>query len=237
MDTKPPETELHFEKGPTLTKRWDYATFREYLLSQARGKDFLLPIAEFPTEIDLNANWHGVLSAMREKTNKDQIERVGLVGYNLAQRSLYLPSEKVAKVPWQWERNTHVARQAIEIQRSFARSKGAEGLVGILHSHPPMDTKMLGFQIRNGRLSAGDLYIGLRGYYGPMVGVADGGINSLAFKTRQSIVPRDDFEKFVDLWERDPQPKKLDELLAQKYNVALYKGGVNDVLRRIYPKR
>ncbi|MCR4325129.1 MAG: hypothetical protein NUV69_05610 [Candidatus Curtissbacteria bacterium] len=237
MALEPSETQPKLEKSPTPPTEWDYPTFKEYLLSQARGKEFLLPITAFPAEIDLNAEWHGVLNAMRDKTNKDDIERVGLAGYNLTQRSLYLPSERVAEVPSQWEKNSHVARDAIVIQRSLARSRGAEGLVGILHSHPQRVTRPFGFRINRGRLSAGDLYIALTGHYGPMVGVTAGDMNSLAFKTQQSVVPTDDFEKFVDLWERDPQPKKLDELLAQKYNIALYKGQVNGVLKKVYPKR
>lgn len=236
MSANPPETELQLENGPPITKKWDYETFKEYLLSQARGRDFLLPIEEFPEHIELSDDWHGVLNAMRAKTKKDKIERVALTGHNLQQRALYLPTERVVEVPWQWERDAPVSRQAIEVQRAFAKTQGADGFVGILHSHPPKDIPVLERIIKNGRLSAGDLHIALTGFYGSMIGVADGKINSFAFKTRSSVVPSEGQDYFYDLWEGKPQPKKVDELISQKYNLALYKGGVNSVLKRVYPK-
>ncbi|MBI2405563.1 hypothetical protein HYV21_00715 [Candidatus Microgenomates bacterium] len=232
MDISPPENLIERKNKP-LPKKWDYETFKEYLLSQPRGKEFLLPLNEFPEEIELSEYWHKAFNAMREKTVKDQIERVAVVGYNLAQRVILLPTEKVVEIPWQWERNAPVAQAAVDLQKVFAIAHGAEGFLGYLHSHPSYDINILNFRLRTGRLSAGDLYNALRGYDGPMIGVAAGGINSLAFKTRESIVPRDGHEKFYDLWEGEPQPRNLDVVIAQKYRLALYKGDSNQVLKRI----
>ncbi len=238
MSIEPPELELAKERPPQPPKRWDYETFKEYLLAQARGKEFLLPLNEFPEEIELSSKWHDVLNTMRNKTNKDSVERVGLVGYNLDQRAIYLPDKKIVEIPWTWERNAPVSTDAINIQRAQVMIQGAEGLTGVLHSHPPHDINVLGFRIKTGRLSAGDLYDILAvDTYGPMIGVATGAINSLAFRTRESIIPRDDHKTFYDLWEGDPQLENLDEVIAQKYNIALYKGEKDGTLKRTYPKK
>jgi len=197
---------------------------RNILYPQAKGKEYLLPLNDFPEEIDLDLEWHKILNLMRDKTGKDQIERVALVPFNLTHRAIYLPTERIAAIPWQWERNAPVAQAAIDIQKASARQKGAEGFVGVLHSHPPHDIGVLNFKLKTGRLSAGDLYLALRG-------------NSFAFRTRESISPRDSHDTFYDLWERDPQPWNLDRVIAEKYKLALYKGNKNGVLKQISPRK
>lgn len=82
-------------------------------------------------------------------------------------------------------------------------------------------------------IAAGDLYHPLKSSFGPMIGVADGELNSFAFRTRESINPQDSNDKFYDLWEREPQPRNLDRVIAEKYKLALYKGSVNKPLKRI----
>lgn len=238
MSITSPESETRKEKGPVLPSKWDYETFKQFLLSQVRGKEFLMPLAEFPEEIELSEDWHNVLNILRDKTNKDQIERVAILGYNLNNRALYLPTEDVVEVPWSWEKNAPVAQTAVNFQRSLAITRGIDAsAMGFLHSHPP-DIHMLGLPIHisTGRLSAGDLYHPLAGL-ATVAGVADGPINSLAFRTKESVVPRESATAFYDLWEGDPQHRNLDVLIAQKYKLALFKGNINGSLKRTSPKK
>lgn len=119
------------------------------------------------------------------------------------------------------------------MQILLARSKGIKGFVGALHSHPPKEIRLIDFILRTGRLSAGDLYSALTSGYGPMVGVADGYINSFAFRTRNSITPTMSQEQFYDMWEGEPQPNNVDVVIAEKYKLALYKGSLNHSLKRV----
>lgn len=67
-----------------------------------------------------------------------------------------------------------------------------------------------------------------------MIGVADGGINSFAFKTRQSIVPRQSEDAFYHFWDRGGRyPSNPDVTIANQFKLALHKGGINQPLKRI----
>ncbi|OGD92666.1 hypothetical protein A2697_02575 [Candidatus Curtissbacteria bacterium RIFCSPHIGHO2_01_FULL_41_44] len=234
MLVEPPEKEVRLEKAPLPSNKWDYQTFKEYLLAQARGREFLLPLNEFPREIEFFEDWHRTFNRMRDATEQDDIERVALVGYRLKQRAIYLPNEHVvARTARKFERGGYRPVDPILtlIQQLSSFAEGLDDSIGILHSHPI--EKVFGLRLFGGRLSAGDLHIVLRSACGSMIGVADGRVNSIAFKTRESVVPGDPQDKFYDLWEKEPQPQKLDELLAQKYNIALYKGAINGVLKRV----
>jgi hypothetical protein len=240
MSLDPPEIEVNQESGPVLGSKWDYSTFKEYLFSQTRGKEFILPLAEFPDEIEISQDWHNTLNTMRDGSNQDKVERVAIPGYNTQKRALYLPNEHVTvKSFGEFERGgvQSVHPKLIEMQLIFAKANHIEGSVGILHSHPP-HASILGKPISLGpRLSAGDLYIVLGGHYGSLMGVAAGSINSFAFRTRESILPRDTQDTFYDLWEREPQIPNLDQVLAEKLKIALYKGDKDGSLKRVYPKR
>lgn len=236
MSIDPPEFQKEIKH--ILPKKWDYNTFRDYLLSQARGNEFFLRYDEYPEEIELNKDWHEVLNSLRDGATDDGIERVALVGFNQTTRSIYLPNKQLAKLSWgKFEHDGHqVVNPILEvIQKGRFFSKGIEGSIGVLHSHPPVlkiGKIVINFGQR-GRLSAGDLFIPLSTTNGQMIGVADGSINSLAFRTRESILTRESHSKFYDLWEGDPQPKELDILIAKKYKLALYRGKVNGSLKRV----
>ncbi len=235
------------EKAPLLPKIWTSEVLKEYLLSQSKGQEFLLPLEEFPEEIELSHDWHEVLNTMRQGTNHDGIERVALVGFNSSHRAIYLPNFKMAAgvldkssgVITDYGEGQAVNPTLIELQRIFASKKGIEGFSGLLHSHPP-DSSLFSpiFDLfGEHRLSAGDLYIALKGYYGNLMGVADGPINSFAFKTKESIIPRDDHETFYRLWEQEPRIRNLDQVIAQKYKLALYRGNKNQSLKRVSLKK
>lgn len=233
--------EVKTELTPALPNKWDYDTFKEYLLSQARGEKFLLPLNDFPLEIELNEDWHRSFNVMRDASNRDNIERVGLVGFSLKRRAVFLPRDEVAMRQlgdFEWNGVNAVNPALEEWQKLTAPASGVEGFVGVLHSHPP-DMIVLGrsFNILRGRLSAGDIFCVLKGDES-LIGVADGRTNSIAFKTRESIKLIGSQKDFYDHWEGDLLSSfDLDEVLADKYKLALYRGNVNGNLKRSHPKK
>src|SRR5579872_6358756 len=81
-----------FRESRPSREKWTYEHFKDFLLAQARGEEFLPSINQYPTEIQIDLTWHQVLNTMREGTREDEIERVAMVGYNLDKRGIYLPS-------------------------------------------------------------------------------------------------------------------------------------------------
>lgn len=213
-------------------KIWSYNDYRDYLLAISRGEHFLLLLDQYPKEIELSKGWHETLNTMRNGTNKDKTEHVSVVAFSQTARTIYLPSGNASG----WEPH-QVNPLATMLQIIMAKlDPRIEGYRGMLHSHPSRDTKIFGISLPQGRLSAGDIHIALTSPEIFFVGVADGGINSLAFRTRDSIKPSVPQDKFYDLWEREPQLSHLDILLTEKYKLALYKGGINQPLKRVSPK-
>lgn len=213
--------------------RWNYEQFKEYLMALAEGQQFLLPLNQYPSEFELSKDWHNVLNTMRNGTNRDRVERVALVGFNRIRRMLYL-SDGTAHG---WEKDAPVGELALFLLKVKAGLQDIQGFVGILHSHPPRDLRLLGLTLlREGGLSQGDLYNALVSSYGPFIGVADGGRNVFAFKTRDSIEPKESFAAFHNKPHLKSNILNNDTAIAQQYKLALYVGVPNGNLRRVSPK-
>lgn len=189
---------------PKENSSWQYPYFREYLLALTRGKDFLLPINQYPNKIQLSNQWHETLDRMRRDT-LDGKEKWSLIGFKDDRRSLWLPTAPVTGeasfVGWE-----HMSKQ-------IDRAKEKEGiteLLGDIHTHPSWyEKKIWGpFKKRNSnvaRFSAADLYtILLPSRYRPIIGVVEGNDNLFAFRTRstRTIAPwqypnnQDEFERY-----------------------------------------
>src|SRR3989344_519830 len=175
-------------EGPEATgvpDTWNYSLFKDYLLALSRGKDFILPLEQYPREIELSQEWHKILNSMRDRTAKTRVEHVALIATSKRMRSILLPSTPASG----WSSH-HVHPLATQIQITRARlDPRIDGYIGLFHSHPPQDIGFFRFKIPMGRLSAGDLHIVLTSPSILAIGVTDGIRNSLAFRTRESITP------------------------------------------------
>lgn len=191
---------------------WNYHLFREYLLSLTRGKDFLLPVDQYPNAIELSNDWHEVLDKMRTDS-RDGHERWALIGYKEDRRGIYLPTIAAKGLP------DHVPAEVMLEERDRAKVKaGITGLLGDLHSHPKGLVKDIwgaSFEDLFDELfkedseiaifSAGDLYcMVIPGSFNLMRGVVQGRENLFAFRTREStdlgisqnVFRQDAFEKY-----------------------------------------
>ncbi len=189
---------------------WDYEMFREYLLALSRGKEFLLPIEEYPSKIELSRPWHEVFNQIRQVPT----EGWALVGFQAGQRRLILPriAEKGIShsVPYEV--------MSAGIDKAKTRG-GITDLVGDIHSHPK-DFRDPSWHIPSietseglGSFSLSDLY-GLLYSLGQqrpsdtrrsLMLVTEGNENIAAFATRRSleVVRNTDlgsYEKFAAKW-------------------------------------
>ena len=194
-----------------LPRNWDYSHFREYLLALTRGKNFLLPVGQYPDSIQLNGGWDEALKKMRKDTI-DGYERWALVGFKEDRRSLYLPTIAARGLP------DHVPGklQMEEIDKARVKA-GIIGFVGDIHSHPKdlveeiwfraftdLD-ELVGWDLDRAIFSAGDLYrIVVPDSDILMMGLVEGQENLFAFRTRESTdlgvsrdaLPQEAFEKY-----------------------------------------
>lgn len=251
---------------PTPIPGWDYNAFREYVIALTKGRDFLLPIEEYPSRIDLSTPWHEVFNQIRPNSYEGWV----LFGYQAGQRRLILP--KVAEKGL----NHSVPHQIMLAGLERARAKaGISDLVGDAHSHP----KSRG-QVNNppptedAKFSLGDLYGFLYDLTQQrpsdpnrsMMFVVEGNMTIAAFATRRSLeLVRNNlsggYEDFAKHWygkygwtfkgresegggelaepARPDAPRiwQINKAVAFHYQLALYRGVKNEPLIRDYPAR
>lgn len=166
-----------------IPRKWDYNLFREYLLALTRGEEFLLPIADYPEEIDLNSTWHEALDSMRTKST-DGIERLCVIGGDLEGRKV------IVQVIPATGKNRHVPSHVTDDQVKKALKVGADVVLGDIHSHPaPLYWR---YGLSSGKMetracfSAADLYLLVRKYNKYFIGIVQGHENLFAFRSRES---------------------------------------------------
>lgn len=189
---------------------WDYETYREYLLALSKGREYLLPIEEYPSKMDLNEMWHETFNQIRPHS----YESWALIGFEHGQRRLILPkmAEKGLNhsVPYEVE--------AAGLEKARAKA-GITDLVGDIHSHP-RNLRDLSWYIPPQVTSAGSGAFSLRDLYGflcdlsqqrpsdpkrSIMFIVEGNENIAAFATRRSLeIVRNNFsgsyEQFAKQW-------------------------------------
>lgn len=116
-----------------LIPGWDYETYREYLLALSRGREFLLPIEDYPSRLELSEPWHEAFNQIRANSHEGWV----LIGYQAGQRRLVIP--RVAE-----KGLSHSVPHAImSAGLEKARTKtGITDLIGDAHSHPRTSTDL-----------------------------------------------------------------------------------------------
>jgi hypothetical protein len=197
-------------ESPQPIPGWDYETYREYLLALSRGREFLLPIEEYPQRIELSQPWHEAFNGIRANPKEGWF----LVGYEEGQRRLVLP--RIAENGLSHSVPARAMMAGLEKARVKA---GITDMVGDVHSHPRPLTDVR-WHIPTGvtsdgagAFSLGDLY-GLLYYLNEqrpadpkrsLMFVAEGNENIAAFATRGSLkMVKNDFsgsyENFASQW-------------------------------------
>lgn len=183
--------------------------FREYLLGLSRGRDYLLPIEDSPTQFELNGTWHESLNQLRNLP----YEGWSLIGYEEGQRRLVLPvvAEKGLShsVPYE--------TMVMGLNRAKLKA-GVTDLVGDIHSHPRSKRSPV-WQIPSIETSEGHGAFSLRDLYGLLSSlkeqrpsdtrrsckfVAEGNENLAVFGTRGSLAQvRDSFNEPFHIFATD----------------------------------
>lgn len=190
---------------------WNYDVYREYLLALSRSREFLLPIEEYPSRIELSDSWHAVLNQIRVNLH----EGWALIGYQSEQRRLILP--KAAEKGLSHSVPYEVMAAGLEKAKSKA---GITDLVGDIHSHP-RPSNDLSWYIPSEETSEGEGSFSLGDLYGflydltqqrpsdtkrAVMFVAEGNENIAVFATRRSLgLVRNNFlgntyENFAKQW-------------------------------------
>ena len=195
---------------PTIPAGWSYETFREYALAISRGRDYLLPIEEYPSRLELNGLWHETFNQIRPKT----YESWALIGYEEGQRRLVLPTVAEKGL------SHSVPYEVMIVGINKAKSKaGITDFIGDIHSHPREHTDpswhvpSIETSEGNGAFSLGDLYGLLRSLSEQRPSdtrrscmfVTEGNENITAFATRRTLERvRNSFsgsyEEFAQKW-------------------------------------
>lgn len=240
----------------TLEKRstarvWTYGHFKEYMLALGRGKQFLLPIDQYPDIIELSNNWHESLEANRRLTTISGKEHYLTIGFKEVARSLHLPTKPYAGTEGM------VPSDVIKESQSHARQAGIDQIIGDVHSHPHQEHL---------HFSIGDLYgIVVSGSEEFIKGILGKDENLFVFKAREStttgldhiVLNQDGFSK---LWYeqngykylgKDPvkgemaTPIKPDApsvwhlnlKIAKRHNLVLYSGDAKGDLVKVFPTK
>ncbi len=242
----------------TLPDKWDYQTFKDYLLAMSRGKEFRLPMDQMPAEIQLSPEWHETLDTMRDGTAQDGRERWTGIGYKDDKSGLWLRNKPLVSA------TGSVTSNALQFGSIMEQISGKQtGRIGDIHSHPRIKTiRPLDRLVDSGpgHFSLGDFYTLVhRGSNDSIMGVVDGDDNVFAVRTAQSINTAAKSQKqFQETWMRKnnweflgceddkgemgkpgkgaPNYDKLNKLASKEYGLTLYLGKKDKPLRRIYPE-
>ncbi len=245
---------------PITLPGWNYETYREYLLAISRGRDYLLPIEDYPSQIELSSVWHDSFNQIRDLPHEGWV----LIGYQDGQRRLVMP--RVAEKGLSHSVPSEV--MSAGINRAILKA-GISDYVGDIHSHPRGLTR-LG---NDSAFSVGDIY-GLLDSLSEQrpsdprrsgIFVAEGNENIAAFGTRGSLErvrnsPLGSYEDFATKWysryqwtfistspttgeiaeattPHSPKIWTINKGIAHHYQLSLYKGLANGFLLRDHPAR
>src|SRR5579872_4280181 len=129
---QPPPPPITPERKST-SRVWTYDHFKEYLLALGRGKQFLLPIDQYPDIIELSNDWHEALEANRRLTTQSGKEHYLTIGFKEVTRSLHLPIKPYSGTEGM------VSSEVKTESQSHASSAGIDQIIGDVHSHPDQD--------------------------------------------------------------------------------------------------
>lgn len=240
----------------TLPDRWNYQTFKEYLLALSRGPEFRIPLEQMPSEIELSVDFHQRLNVMREETQRTGLEQWTNIGYKHDRSGLWLRNEPLTGA------NGSVQSETIQHGLDRALQGKIPGHLGDVHSHPrefgnrPI-LKLL--DIGSGTFSIGDFYTLVHpGSRSNLMGVVDGDDNLFAIRTANSINTKAKTgDEFTKAWYKANKWKHLstgtsgelaiptsinassmvgiNKALSREYGLALYSGKKDQPLKRVYP--
>jgi hypothetical protein len=244
-----------------LPDRWDSAYTTEYLLSLARGQEFMLPRNQYPKEIQFNSSWHRLLDNMHAISEKEDVECYAAIGAKEDKRSLYLPKHILRSQKGQ------VDHMVIRSTTGSMNLFGINHVVADVHTHPrnnPENTWDKFFSnTPEPRFSAGDLYgLAIRKSGLPMRIVIEGDSNLAVFASKETgyytldpnMVSQEQFGKYW--YEKNgykyngissngesvtplsfnatPGPE-INQQIADEYKLVIYKGGTHEPLKKITP--
>jgi hypothetical protein len=252
--------------SPEYSKeRWDYdGKFKEYLLNVAQeGKGALESINNYPERIGLNDTWHKILGKMRSET-RDGLERWTTIGVHKDIKSIVIPTNiQVGRrndIPVLQESDLD------KLSKEYSRLEVRRLLGDIhSHPDQFVKENTLTRFLLSGRIiseyrgfSPTDLkgIIQLSKSASPLIifGLVENEDNFFAFLTKDSeTIPSDSpllknkefsyhwFRKYAPGIGEDFLPKKstLWEInigIAKHYNLAIYRGKVDQDLVRGYPE-
>ncbi len=183
--------EIHlYGKEVKHRDRWNSETFHEYLFAVNRDKNYLMPQADYPDQIELGREWHAVFNQMRQET-QDGYERISVQGVMQNSRQVVLGKVDVGKKHF-------VPGDLIFRLRKNLIHDGADNTLSDVHTHPrklwrseflsiPDDTDGR-YSQRTASFSAGDLYclaeLRIPHFF---MGLIDGHWNYLAFRSRETL--------------------------------------------------
>ncbi len=135
VQPKPEQRQVAAKDAVSL---WSYSYFREYLRSLAshafaeEGREkFLLPINQYPEQIELSRDWHTLFNHMRRETALDQKEKWAMIGLKIDDPAIYLQKTAITglsdAVPF------HIIEKTM--MHALKTSDIAERL-GSIHTHP-----------------------------------------------------------------------------------------------------
>ncbi len=236
-------------------------------LTRPNRSEFVLPQDQFPKEIDLNKGWHQTLNQMRRESGGDMLERFAGIGFKEDRRGLYLPispakgmSERVSPEVISKELDRMRARLGIISIVGDLHSHPR-----ILGENPPTSSSdnALEGAFSVGDIYRGVVKLS---YFPLIMGVVEGYENIFVFRSKESskedidplIMSQENFERYW--YEKNgymylgnikanganrAQPVflnakshwNINQQIAQKHRLVLYKGIENGPLIRIFPPK
>lgn len=198
-------------------KRWDYTSFKEYLLALTRSIDFLLPATDYPRSIELSKEWHLFLNEMRFDGNRRLRERYAAIGGGGSKLFLCLYPKLCEP--------KKVGREVMELMFYNVEQKHCLCWLGDIHSHPDDGSP------RSHSFSACDLYSSVCQEKPRVVqGLVDGDSNYFVFRARESTtIPFSSIlfspDSFAQYWHQcESDGFKMNLRVATRHQLIMYGG-------------
>lgn len=220
--------ELLREQSTQIPTVWSYQELKNYLSVVPTDQQSIPSIDQFPEIIHLKQLMHTYFGWMSLRTRIRLSEEYALVSADIQKGDILLPF-----MPSQGEK---CRIQPAVIRRDIMEDK-QDGLtpIGHAHSHIPDQPTPAAF-------SPDDIYTVVRPNrpFTAFIAVIEGSQEVFAFTTKESnnrsVKPEITQEVFRQLWyDKVGSDWELNLLMAQRYNLALYKGKIGQALIRFYP--
>lgn len=203
------ESEGHIESKQSS---WGFQALREYWLKLSGGSENLLPLDQYPSQMEVGTDLGNLFNQMR-KDSRDGKERYAVCGFKVGKRNLNQRRVYISKIARLGEGH-QVSGEAMDEAEEKARREGIVKLLSDFHSHPngwwkklhdlqnfflvPVGGKINGFSIE-------DIYHLLDGEI-LFTGLVESEFNMLLFKARDSLHPFTSFfpteEMYVNYWRK-----------------------------------